>query len=295
MNHHPLNIVFIGLSITSSWGNGHATTYRGLIRALSKRGHQITFLERDVPWYAVNRDMPNPAFCTTELYQDLKELKSSFGGLIEYADLVIVGSYVPDGVAVGDFVVNTAKGTTAFYDIDTPITIAKLEKGDYEYLSPELISKYDLYLSFTGGPILERLENQYGSPKAYPLYCSFDPAHYYPEEHEPIWDIGYLGTYSEDRQPGLERLMLNAATEYKSKRFVVAGPKYPQSVEWPGNVKHIEHLPPLQHRQFYNSQRYTLNITRTAMIKAGYSPSVRLFEAAACGTPIISDYWKGIE
>ena len=295
MKKRELDIVILGLSITSSWGNGHATTFRGLVRELFKNGHRVTFLERDVPWYASNRDLPNPPYCKTHLYQDLDELKSVHAAIIKNADLVIVGSYVPEGVAVGQFVIDTAQGISAFYDIDTPVTLAKLERQDFEYLHPHLIAAYDLYLSFTGGPTLQRLEEQYGSPMARPLYCSFDPELYYPEATDIKWDLGYLGTYSDDRQPPLQRLMLDMAEGHKEGRFVVAGPQYPASIQWPQNVERIEHLPPAEHRRFYCSQRFTMNITRADMIKAGYSPSVRLFEAAACGTPIISDYWDGIE
>jgi spore maturation protein CgeB len=295
MNEKPLNIVFLGLSITSSWGNGHATTFRGLIRELSKKGHDITFVERDVPWYASNRDLPNPPYCKTYLYSNLEELRVNHTSTIKHADLVIVGSYVPEGVAVGKFVIKTAKGIKAFYDIDTPVTLAKIAKGDYEYLHPDLISQYDLYLSFTGGPTLQYIEEKYGSPKAKALYCSFDPELYFPEAQDLKWDLGYLGTYSEDRQPPLKNLMLDAASSLRQLKFVVAGPQYPSNIQWSSNVERIEHLPPSVHRKFYNSQRFTMNITRADMIKAGYSPSVRLFEAAACGTPIISDYWEGIE
>lgn len=295
MKNESLNIVILGLSITSSWGNGHATTFRGLVRELAKKGHRVSFLERNVPWYASSRDLPHPEFCQTILYSSLDELKTRYRPLIEDADLVIVGSYVPEGVAVGNFVTETANGVTAFYDIDTPVTLAKLERNDYEYLHPAQIAKYNLYLSFTGGPTLKRLEQQFGSPMARPFYCSFDPALYYPEPQPVRWDLGYLGTYSDDRQPPLQKLMLDAAGQLRNGRFVVAGPQYPASITWPQNVERIEHLPPSEHRRFYNSQRFTMNITRADMIKAGYSPSVRLFEAAACGTPIISDYWDGID
>jgi spore maturation protein CgeB len=290
-----LNIVILGLSVTSSWGNGHATTFRGLIRELDKKGHKVTFLERDVPWYASNRDLPNPPFCKTILYSNLEELKSQHSELITNADLIVVGSYVPGGVAVGEFVTTTANGVTAFYDIDTPVTLAKLERGDFEYLCPELIPQYQLYLSFTGGPTLQKIEQQYGSPAARAFYCSFDTELYFPEQANLKWDLGYLGTYSDDRQPPLEKLMLNAAQKLSEQKFVVAGPQYPQNIQWNKNVERIEHLPPSEHRKFYNSQRFAMNITRADMIKAGYSPSVRLFEAAACGTPIISDYWDGID
>jgi spore maturation protein CgeB len=291
----PLRIVFLGLSITSSWGNGHATTYRGLVRELCRRGHDVLFLERDVPWYAENRDMPDPPFGRTQLYQSRDDLESRFTEEVREADAVVVGSYVPEGVAVGDWVTKTARGTTAFYDIDTPVTLAKLSRGDHEYLTPGLIPRYQLYLSFSGGPVLQRLERVYGSPRARPLYCSFDPELYGPEEVEARWDLGYMGTYSDDRQPPLDRLLTEPARRWSTGRFVVAGPQYPDTIHWPPNVERIWHLPPAEHRAFYNEQRFTLNITRADMIRAGYSPSVRLFEAAACAVPIISDFWDGLE
>jgi spore maturation protein CgeB len=290
-----LRVVIIGLSITSSWGNGHATTYRGLVRELVRRGHDVLFLEHDKPWYASNRDLPNPPYGRAELYASVDELKQRFMGAVRDADCVIVGSYVPEGVAVGRWVTDTADGMTAFYDIDTPVTLAKLEQGDTEYLARELIPRYQMYLSFTGGPTLRRLEQEFGSPRALPLYCSVDPGLYFPEPRETRWDLGYLGTYSPDRQPPLDALLLEPARRWPAGRFVVAGPQYPDSVRWPANVERVHHLPPAEHRRFYNEQAFTLNVTRAEMIRAGYSPSVRLFEAAACGVPIISDWWEGLD
>jgi spore maturation protein CgeB len=290
-----LDIVILGLSITSSWGNGHATTFRGLVRELTRRGHRTLFLERDMPWYAENRDMPNPPFGRTEIYRSVDELKRRFSAEVRKADVVIVGSYVPEGIAVGQWVCDTAGGLTGFYDIDTPVTLAKLAAGKAEYLTPNLVRRYGLYLSFTGGPTLETIEDCYGSPAARPMYCSVDPELYYPEPRRARWDMGYLGTYSTDRQPTVDRLLTEPAKRWPDGNFLVVGPQYPEGLTWPKNVKRIIHLPPAKHRRFYNSQRFTLNVTRADMIKAGYSPSVRLFEAAACGVPIISDYWDGLE
>lgn len=290
-----MKIVICGLSITSSWGNGHATTYRGLVRELAARGHDVLFLERDMPWYAENRDLAEPPYGRTVLYGSLEELQDRFTWDIVHADLVIVGSYVPQGVAVGDWVTSAARGLTAFYDIDTPVTLAKLERGDEEYLAPRLIPRYSLYFSFTGGPTLRRLETEYGSPMARVLYCSVDPALYYPEQTEASYDLGYLGTYGADRQPRLQQLLLEPAAAWPEGKFIVAGPLYPPDIEWPENVARVDHLPPAEHRSFYNRQRFTLNVTRADMVRAGYSPSVRLFEAAACGTPIISDFWDGLD
>lgn len=290
----PLDVVVLGLSITSSWGNGHATTYRGLLRELARRGHRVTFLERDMPWYAGNRDMPQPGFCRVALYDSLAELQARFTETVRDADLVIVGSYVPEGVTVGEWVTRTARGATAFYDIDTPVTLAKLARGDHEYLTPGLIPRYNAYFSFTGGPTLDRLEREYGSPMARALYCSVDPALYFPEPVPVRWDLAYMGTYSDDRQPTLDELLVEPARRWEHGRFAVVGPQYPEHLRWPDNVERIGHLAPDKHRAFYNAQRLTLNVTRADMVAAGWSPSVRLFEAAACGTPIVSDYWDGL-
>jgi spore maturation protein CgeB len=290
-----MKIVILGLSITSSWGNGHATTYRALIRNLTKRGHEILFLEYDKPWYATARDLNDWPYGKIALYQNFEELREKFTHEIKYADAVILGSYVPEGVSIGRWMLDTAKGVKVFYDIDTPISLSKLERGDFEYLHPSLIPEYDLYLSFTSGPLLKRIETKYRASKVKPLYCSVDTDSYYPQTSEQKWELGYLGTYSSDREEILNRLFFDVAKELPAHQFVLAGSQYPETFEWPKNIERFHHLPPPDHRAFYNSQHFTLNITRKDMITAGYSPSVRLFEAAACGMPIISDYWKGLE
>jgi spore maturation protein CgeB len=289
------DIVILGLSVTSSWGNGHATTYRSLIRGLAARGHRVLFLERDQPWYAGNRDEPNPAGATTVLYESVDELIATHEAAVRDAGLVIVGSFVPDGVRVAEWATSIARGRTAFYDIDTPVTLGKLANGEHEYITPDLIPRFDLYLSFTGGPTLRYIESHYGSPAARALFCSVDTELYRPLEGPCRWDLGYLGTYSLDRQPVLESLLLDPARRWTEGRFAVVGPMYPEDIGWPANVFREIHLSPREHPAFYAEQRFTLNVTRVAMKEAGYSPSVRLFEAGACATPIISDWWHGLD
>ncbi len=291
-----MRIVFLGLTITSSWGNGHATTFRGLVRGLVRRGHSVLFLERDKPWYAAHRDLPNPPYGDTALYDGLDDLEARWAPAIRDADLVVLGSYVPDGIDVARIVQRTARGLTAFYDIDTPVTLAALAENTCAYLSPDQIRGFDLYLSFTGGPTLDELERHWGARAARPLYCSADPDIYRPDPDAALrWDLGYLGTYSPDRQPTVDALLAGPAAAWPRGRFVVAGPQYPAAIPWPANVERIDHLPPDRHRAFYCGQRFTLNVTRADMIRRGHSPSVRLFEAASCGVPIISDSWPGLE
>jgi spore maturation protein CgeB len=289
-----MKLVVLGLSLSSSWGNGHATTYRALLKAFANRGHEILFLEHDAPWYRDHRDIADPEYCRLEFYNALDEL-DRWDREIREADAVIVGSYVAQGVEIGDYVHRHASGVTAFYDIDTPVTLAKLECRDYEYLSPDLIPGYDLYLSFTGGPTLRRIEQVYASPMARALYCSVDVDSYQPMDIAKRWDLSYLGTYSKDRQAAVERLLIEPARRLPHLKFCVAGPQYPGDVNWPDNVERIDHLPPAEHPEFYAATRYTLNVTRADMIAAGWSPSVRLFEAGACATPVISDKWEGID
>jgi spore maturation protein CgeB len=290
-----VKLVVLGLSLSSSWGNGHATTYRALLGAFAARGHEVTFLERDVRWYAAHRDLADPDYCRLAFYAGLAELERSWRRDVEDAEAVIVGSFTPDGVEVGRWAQATARGVTAFYDIDTPVTLGKLARGDFEYVSPAAIAGYDLYLSFTGGPTLEVLERRYGARRARALYCSVDAEAYRPLDLPARWDLSYLGTYSPDRQPTLERLLLEVARQAPDLRFCVAGPQYPGSIDWPANVERLDHVSPGDHPAFYASSRFTLNVTRSDMVAAGWSPSVRLFEAGACATPIISDRWEGLD
>ena len=291
-----MRIVIFGLSVTSSWGNGHATTLRALLKGLHAAGHSVLFCERDVPWYAARRDLPDPPFCELALYNSVAEARERFAD--ELRNRGRRGRRQLRSRRRGDRANSSrtgAAGVTAFYDIDTPVTLAKLAADDYEYLSPELIPRFDLYLSFTGGPTLGRLEREFGARSAQPLYCSVDPDLYRPDPAVPRdLDLGYLGTYSDDRQPTVERFLIEPARKFPAMRFAVAGPNYPESIDWPANVERTDHLPPAEHARFYNRQRFALNVTRADMIAAGHAPSVRLFEAAACGTPVISDRWAGL-
>jgi spore maturation protein CgeB len=290
----PLNIVIFGLSITSSWGNGHDTTYRSLITGLVRLGHHVAFYERRRSWYTANRDLGHNNLCDIVLYDSLAELDTLFGTGID-ADLVMIGSFVPEGIRLAEWVLPRTEAVVAFYDIDTPVTLAALERGECEYLSPALIPEFDLYLSFAGGHVIDLLLNRYGAQRAHAFFCSVDPKEYFPLPLAPKYDLGYLGTYSADRQPKLDALLCEPARDWPHGKFIVAGPQYPKTLDWPGNVVRVDHVPPHLHARFYNSQRFTLNVTREDMVASGFAPSVRLFEAAACGVPILSDDWPGLD
>lgn len=289
----PLSIVFVGLSLSSSWGNGHATTYRALLSGLGRLGHKVLFLEREQPWYVQNRDLAEPGYCTLRFYGSVGDLAAHAEALTA-ADAVIVGSYVPDGIEVIDAIAALGLRRLCFYDIDTPVTLARLARGEETYVAPRQLRAFDICFSFSGGRALEILRREFGVRRAEPLFCSVDAEAYRASGEAKRWDLGYLGTYSPDRQPALDELLLRTAALMPDRRFVVAGPQYPATIRWPDNVERLEHLPPEMHASFYSRQRYTLNVTRSDMIATGWSPSVRLFEAAACATPVISDRWDGL-
>ena len=298
MGRSELKVVIFGLSITSAWGNGHATTFRSLARALHSRGHKIVFFERDLDWYASNRDLPDPPFCEVRLFQSWDAVLPQARREINNCDVAMVGSYFPDGIRAIDEVLNSPAPVKVFYDIDTPVTVAQLRNsGTTEYLRGNQIPGFDWYFSFTGGPMLRELESRFGAQRAAPLYCSVDEQEYrtWPVHKRYQSDMSYMGTYAPDRQPKIEELFCQPARRLPRQRFLLAGPQYPRQLRWPANVRRIHHLNPRWHARFYSSSRLTLNVTRRAMVQAGYSPSVRLFEAAACGATLVSDNWPGLD
>jgi spore maturation protein CgeB len=294
-NRRPLKIVILGPSITSSPGGGPVAPYRGLLRELSARGHDVLFLERGLEGNGPNRDLPKPASGRTERYSGLKELKGRFAGVIREADFVMVGSHINAGIETGEWVTRIAEGATAFYDVDAAQTMANLSNGHVDYISPTLIARYQIYLSSAGGPLLDYIEKRYGAPMARPFYCSVDARLHFPEQHEIEWDLGYAGDHRQDCQPTFNRLFIEPARQWDDGCFVVAGAQYPRSLQWPKNVKRVPRLSPGKRRAFYNSQRFSLNLTPPGAIAAGFSPNARLFEAAACGTPVISEFWPGLD
>lgn len=293
-----MKLIIFGLSITSSWGNGHATTYRALCKALHRRGHRIVFFEHNLEWYQNNRDLPVPEYCEVKLFENWADILPTVRAELRNADVAMVGSYFPDGIAALDEVVNSNVPVKAFYDIDTPITIRELsDHGRTGFLLKEHLAALDIYFSFTGGPMLKKIEEELGAPFAVPLYCSVDPKAHCSLAVNPEFacDLSYMGTYAPDRQPKIDELLVEPARMLPRKNFIVAGPQYPESIQWPDNIQRIMHLNPRYHAEFYCSSRMTLNVTRRDMVMAGYSPSVRLFEAAACGATIVSDNWPGLE
>ena len=295
-----MRVVIFGLTVSSSWGNGHATLWRSLISAMLHRGYDVTFFEKDVPYYANTRDLWSlPAGGTLRLYSDLNDVRPEAKLLLRDADLAMVTSYCPDAPEASRLVLGTtANGLRVFYDMDTPVTLDSLRTGaTVGYLPEEGLSGFDLVLSYTGGRALTELRTRLGARAVAPLYGSVNP-----EVHHPVPPVvafraalSYLGTYAEDRQATLERLFIQPARGRPAERFLIGGAQYPDSFPWTQNIFFTGHLEPAQHPGFFCSSRATLNVTRRAMAEYGFCPSGRLFEAAACGVPLLSDGWEGLE
>ncbi len=293
-----MRLVVFGLAVSSSWGNGHATLWRGLIGALTRRGHEVVFFERDVPWYAETRDLMRlPDGAELVLYRDWDSVLPRARAEVALADATMVTSFCPDGPAASELAWDAAPGLTVFYDMDTPVTLRRLEGGEkVDFLPARGLGGFDLVLSYTGGMALDLLRTRLGARRVAPLYGHVDPAAHRPGTPDPAFrgDLSYLGTYAADRQAALERLFIEPARQRPDRRFVLAGAGYPPDFPWTDNIFFVKHLPPPDHPAFFASSRLTLNVTREAMASMGWCPSGRLFEAAACGIPVLSDAWEGL-
>lgn len=293
-----MKLVIFGLTVSSSWGNGHATLWRGLCKALAARGHDVVFFERDVPYYAMNRDLRELPGGTLVLYPDWAQNLAAARAHLADADVAMVTSYQADGVAATELVLESPAAVKVFYDLDTPVTLDALASGrEVAYLGPRGLRDFDLVLSYTGGAALDELRSRLGARRVAPLYGHVDPDVHRPVEPDEHYraDLSYLGTYAEDRQAALERLFIDAARRMPGERFLIGGAQYPQAFPWTDNLWFRKHMPPEFHPAFFSSSRWTLNVTRRAMAEMGWCPSGRLFEAAACGCPVVSDAWEGLD
>ncbi|MGH9307870.1 MAG: CgeB family protein [Vicinamibacterales bacterium] len=293
-----MKLVVFGLTISSAWGNGHATLWRALCRALHARGHEVVFFERDMPYYANHRDWWGTEWCRLVLYDDWSEVAPAGRRELAGADVGMVTSYCPDGPAASSLVCDANVARKVFYDLDAPVTLERLDRGEsVPYLPDEGLGEFDLVLSYAGGSALHGLRTRLGARAVAPLYGSVDPALHYPvtPSADRRNDLSYLGTYADDRQAALERLFLVPARLRPWQRFAIAGAQYPADFPWLPNILYFRHMPPPEHPALFCSSRFTLNITRAAMAAVGYCPSGRLFEAAACGVPMISDWWDGLD
>ena len=293
-----MKFAIFGLTISSSWGNGHATLWRGLCRGLSDEGHEIVFFEHDVPYYAGARDLYDmPGRGEIVFYSAWDDVRARALQELRTCDVAIVTSYCPDAIAASDLLLESS-ALRVFYDLDTPVTLSRRARGEGNfYIGPRGLADFDLVLSYTGGAAEEILRRDLGARRVAPLYGHVDPEHHRPAEPREHYraDLSYLGTYAPDRQAALDTLFLEPARCRPQMRYLIGGALYPQEFAWGDNIYFVRHLPPGEHPPFFASSRATLNITRADMAQMGWCPSGRLFEAAACAAPILTDSWEGLE
>ena len=291
-----LKITIFGLTISSSWGNGHATPYRAILKALHRRGHHVVFYEKDVEYYALRRDFNQCSYCELVLYRTWHEIRERALRDAADSDVVMTASYCPEGAQINTELLDFDKPLHVYYDLDTPVSLNNLNNGDLQYLTRDQMPAFDLVLSWTGGDGLRELSERWGARMVRPLFGCVDPDVYRRVDPRPEFTsaLSYMGTYAADRQQKVDDFFLEPARRREDLNFVLAGTLYPWHWQWPANVRRFDHVAPEQHSALYSSSRITLNITREDMARSGWCPSGRFFEAAACGTPIISDWWNGL-
>lgn len=292
-----MKIVVFGLTVSSSWGNGHATLWRALIRALHDRGHRVHFFERDVPYYAEHRDLHVLDAGFLHLYAAWDAVLPQARRHVADADVALITSYCPDALAAADLI-GEYSGARVFYDMDSGVTLERIRSGlPVPYVGPRGYRDYDLVLSYTGGRALADLRELLGAARVAPLYGSVDIRAYRPVPPVDGYraDLSYIGTYAADRQSRVEAFLIRPARLRPRRRFVIAGSQYPQDFPWTKNLYYVRHLPAAHHPAFHGSARLELNVTREPMAAMGYCPSGRIFEAAACGVPLITDVWDGLD
>jgi spore maturation protein CgeB len=293
-----VKLVVFGLSVSSSWGNGHATFWRGLIKALGGLGHRVIFFERDLPEYARYRDLQGLSGGELILYPTWAKVRRQAEQHLTEADAAIVTSSCPDAIAASKEVLSSPARVRCFYDLDTGVTLDPTRTEELpEYIPARGLVDFDLVLSYTGGQALAELKTRLGARHVAPLYGCVDPEIYHPASSEERFrcDFSYLGAYSADRRTALEDLFLEPARRRPDLRFAIAGSEYPGDFPWQENLHFKSHLSPPEHAAFYSSSRLTLSLARRPAAELGYCPSARMFEAAACGVPILSDEWDGLD
>ncbi|GJE41159.1 CgeB family protein [Methylobacterium soli] len=293
-----MKLIVFGLTVSSAWGNGHATLWRGLCRAMAQRGHEVVFFERDLPYYRPHRDLTDLPGGRLVLFEAWSDVRALAAREVAGADVAMVTSYCPDALAATDLVLAASRARRVFYDLDTPVTLARLRRGEaVDYIGPGGLGGFDLVLSYTGGSALTALREELGAQRVAPLYGHVDPAVHRPTTPRERYraDLSYLGTYAADRQAGVADLFIEPARRRPDQRFLIGGAQYPSDFPWTRNIHFVQHVMPEEHPAFFSSSRLTLNVTRGAMAELGWCPSGRMFEATACGTALLSDDWEGLD
>jgi spore maturation protein CgeB len=295
----PIDIAFFGSSLVSAYWNGAATYYRGIIRALHRRGHRIIFYEPDAYGRQEHRDIPDPPWARVVVYEG--EGTEGVERAIEsarHADLLVKAS----GIGVFDALLERAvldvrrpDATVAFWDVDAPATLDRVEQDPADPFRA-LIPRYDLVLTYGGGDPVVRAYRRLGARRCEPVYNALDPDTHHPVPADPRFegDLAFLGNRLPDREERVTRFFLGAARSLPACRFVLGGSGWGDKA-LPENVRYVGHVYTRDHNAFNCTPRAVLNVNRESMARYGFSPPTRVFEAAGAGGCLITDAWEGIE
>ncbi len=293
-----MKIAFYGSSLLSSYWNGAATYYRGLLRALSALGHDIAFYEPDVYDRSRHRDMDPPEWCKVIVYPGTVDALVSAARQATEADVVVKAS----GVGFEDERLLAllrsyarADATTIFWDVDAPATLAELG-ANADHPLRRALPALDAVLTYGGGDPVVSTYRRLGANRCVPIYNALDPATHFPSAPQPRFAaiLGFLGNRLPDREERVERFFFDAAARMHDADFLLGGSGW-DARTLPPNVRYVGHVGTADHNAFNCSTRAVLNISRADMARTGYSPATRVFEAAGAGACIITDAWEGIE
>lgn len=294
-----MKMAFFGSSLVSAYWNGAATYYRGIIRALAKAGHEITFYEPDIYDRQAHRDIEDPPYAKVRVYSAEDE-QTVLGALkeAEDADLMIKTSGVG---AFDEFLeaqvleLRQPGQRVVFWDVDAPATLERVgaDKADpFRRLIPE----YDAILTYGGGPPVVQAYEELGARGCYPIYNALDPTTHFRVEPDERFSaqLGFVGNRLPDREERVEEFFFKPARELSDHHFLLAGSGWGDK-ERPENLEYMGHLYSRDHNRFNSSCSAILNINRASMARFGYSPPTRVFEAAGAAACLITDAWEGIE
>ncbi|MCC8359609.1 CgeB family protein [Salinimicrobium sediminilitoris] len=293
-----LKIAFFGSSIVSAYWNGAATYYRGIVKALHKMGHEVTFYEPDIYERQKHRDIEDPEWCTVKVYPKDKVTLQGLLREASEADVIIKASGVG---AFDDFledaVVQLKKedNLIIFWDVDAPATLDRIESDPLDPFN-SLIPKYDLVLTYGGGqPVIDAYERN-GAKRCVPIYNALDTDTHFPVDPNPKFEgtLAFLGNRLPDREKRVEEFFIRPAKRLSDDKFLLGGSGWGDK-KMPKNIDYVGHVYTKDHNAFNCTPKAVLNISRDSMAKYGFSPATRVFEAAGAGACIITDYWKGID
>lgn len=293
-----MKLCIFGHTISSSWDGRHASVWRGLCRALARCGHRVVFFERDHLQLAAQRDMPHPEGCDLRIYRDWDDVRAMAARELADADAGMVTSRCPDARAASQLVLEAGLSVAAFYDLESPRTVARRRAGQtIEHVGPEGYRPFDVVLSYAGGPVLLDLVELLGARRVETLFASLDTSIHQPDGPSPEFTAraSFLGPYTRDLHEMLDRLFFEPSRRLSQVQFALGGGGVPDSLLLPSNLHRVGPIALDRQAAFYCSSRITVSVTPREMARAGHCPPARMFAAAGCGVPVLSDAWDGIE